>query len=179
MGAIDALGARAHVSPLATAAGATVVWADAGACVEITSSGHAIGHVGVLARRGTRAAGLKHAFAAIFEFDLGGLTSSPSRHNKYTALPELPSVDVDVSLTYADAIAWSDIAGAARGVSPVVAAIEFIDQYRGKGIPEGSRSITLRARLQPTAQTLTSEEAAAIANDIRKVAKEKFGATER
>ena len=189
-GAIEALGMRAHVSPLTTVSGGTgaaVAWADAGpstgsghgASVAIVSDQRTIGHLGVLARRGTRAAGLKHAFAVVFEFEVGGLTSSPSRDNKYVALPELPSVDMDVSLTYADDVAWADIADAARGVSPLIAAIEFIDQYRGKGIPEGSRSITLRARLQPTARTLTSEEAVAIANDIRKVAREKLGASER
>ncbi len=178
-GMIEALGARAHVSPLSTAVGAAVGWADGGASVAIEADGRAIGHLGVLARRGTRAAGLKHAVAVIFEFDMAGLSSSPSRDNQYVALPELPSVEVDVSLTYADAVAWADIAAAARAVSPVIAAIEFIDQYRGKGIPDGSRSITLRARLQPTTETLTSEEAAAIANEIRRVAKDKFGATER
>lgn len=178
-GAIEALGVRAHVSPLTAAGAASVAWADAGASVAIESNGRTIGHLGVLARRGTRAAGLKHAYAAIFEFDLAGLSSSPSRDNKYVALPELPSVDVDVSMTYADTIAWADIASAARGVSPLVAAIEFIDQYRGKGIPEGSRSITLRAKLQPTTQTLTSEEAVAVANEIRKVEREKFAASER
>jgi len=82
-------------------------------------------------------------------------------------------------MTYADNVAWADIAETARGVSPLIAAVEFIDQYRGKGIPEGSRSITLRARLQPTTQTLTSEEAAAIANQIRASEREKHGASER
>jgi phenylalanyl-tRNA synthetase beta chain len=187
-GAIEALGRRAHVSalrvvghaaaPASTAAGGAP-WADAGALGAIVSDGKIIGHVGVLARRGTRAAGLKHAFAVIFEFDLGGLVSSPSRDNAYAPLPALPSVDVDVSMTYADHIAWADIAEAARGVSPLIAAIEFIDQYRGKGIADGSRSITLRARLQPAEETLTSEEAAAIGNGIRKVARDKFGASER
>jgi len=179
-GVIEAMGARAHVSPLETgSAAAPAAWADAGACVPIVSNGRTIGHLGVLNRRGVRAAGLKHAFAVIFELETSGLASSPSRDNKYVALPELPSVDVDVSMTYADTVAWADIARTARAVSPLIAAIEFIDQYRGKGIPEGSRSITLRARLQPTAQTLTTEEAAAIANEIRKVEREKFGATER
>ncbi|TAK12127.1 MAG: phenylalanine--tRNA ligase subunit beta [Acidobacteria bacterium] len=178
-GAIEALAQRAHVAPLTLAAGGSAPWADAGACLSIASGGLTIGHVGVLARRGTRAAGLKHAFAAVFEFALDGLRSSPSRDNKYVALPELPSVDVDVSLTYADNVAWADIAEAARGVDPLIAAIEFIDQYRGKGIPDGHRSITLRARLQPTSQTLTSEEAVAIANLIREVERQKFGASER
>lgn len=178
-GAIESLGVRAHVSPLATTPGAAVAWADPGASVAILSNGQPIGHIGVLARRGTRAAGLKHAFAVIFELAIDGLTSSPSRDNKYVPLPELPSVDVDVSMTYGDDVAWADIAGAARGVSPLVAAIEFIDQYRGKGIPEGSRSITLRAKLQPTSHTLTSEEAVAVANEIRRVETDTFGASER
>jgi phenylalanyl-tRNA synthetase beta chain len=186
-GMVEAMGSRAHVSALETSPSAAAPWADGGPsagsgqapCVSIVSHGQAIGHLGVLNRRGTRAAGLKHAFAVIFELDTSGLVSSPSRDNKYAALPELPSVDVDVSMTYADAVAWADIEKTARGVSPLIAAVEFIDQYRGKGIPDGSRSITLRARLQPTAQTLTSEEAAAIANEIRKAEREKFGASER
>lgn len=178
-GAIEAVGARVHVSPVTTAAGASAPWADAGACVAIVSDGRQIGHLGVLSRRGTRAAGLKHAFAAVLEFDIAGLASSPSRDNKYVALPELPSVDVDVSLTYPDAVTWTAIATAALGVSSLIAAIEFVDQYRGKGIPDGHRSITLRARLQPTAQTLTSEEAVAVANAIREVERQQFGAIER
>jgi len=178
-GVIEALGARAHVSTLSTAGAAAPPWADAGASVAIVAERKTIGHLGVLARRGTRAAGLKHAVAVIFEIELAGLESSPSRDNAYAALPELPSVDVDVSMTYADSVAWADIAATAHGVSPLIAAIVFIDQYRGKGIPEGSRSITLRARLQPTSQTLTSEEAVAVANQIREAERQQHGATER
>lgn len=178
-GVIESIGARVHVAPVTAGTSGSAPWADAGACLGIVSGGRTIGTLGVLSRRGTRAAGLKHAFAAVFEFDLSGLASSPSRDNKYTALPELPSVAVDVSLTYPDAITWAEIARAAVGVSPLIAAIEFVDQYRGKGIPDGHRSITLRARLQPTAQTLTSEEAVAVANAIRAVEREQLGAIER
>ena len=179
-GVIEALGGHVHVAPVTTATAPTpATWADGGASLSIVSGGQTIGALGVLNRRGTRAAGLKHAFAAIFEFDLDGLVSSPSRENAYRALPELPSVEVDVSLTYPDAVTWAAIADGARGVSPLIAAIEFVDQYRGKGIPDGHRSITLRARLQPTAHTLTSEEAVAVANAIRDIARGQLGAIER
>jgi phenylalanyl-tRNA synthetase beta chain len=178
-GAIEAMGAHVHVAPVTTLSPAAAPWADAGACVSIVSHGRSIGELGVLNRRGTRAAGLKHAFAVVFEFAMDGLVSSPSRDNKYVALPELPSVEVDVSLTYPDAVSWSAIAGAAARVSPLIAAIVFVDQYRGKGIPDGHRSVTLRARLQPTTQTLTSEEAVAVANAIRALAREQLGAIER
>ena len=181
-GMIEGLGARAHVADVWTLGAApsdAAPWADAGALSAIVTEDRVIGHLGVLGRRGTRAAGLKHAFAAIVEFDLSALISSPSRDNTYAALPELPSVEVDVSLTYPDAVTWQEIADAARGVDALVAAIEFIDQYRGKGIPDGHRSITLRARLQPTSQTLTSEAAVAIANAIREIERQKYGAIER
>lgn len=178
-GAIEALAHRAHVSAVTTVAGGSTTWADGGACVSISTGGATIGHLGVLNRRGTRAAGLKHAFAAIFELDIDGLVSSPSRSNGYTPLPELPSVEVDVSLTYPDDVAWSQIATTAQAVHPLIAAIEFIDQYRGKGIPDGHRSITLRARLQPTEQTLTSDEAVAVANAIREAERRDCRATER
>ncbi len=179
---IEAIGAHVHVEAVTTAGGGSAPWADMGACLSIASGGHEIGQLGVLNRRGTRAAGLKHAFAAIFEFNIDpgwGLISSPSRDNAYIALPELPAVDVDVSLTYPDAVSWAAIAAAAGGVSPLIAAIEFVDQYRGKGIPDGHRSITLRARLQPTTQTLTSEEAMAVANAIRDIERQQLGAMER
>lgn len=181
-GMVESLGHRAHVAGVTTSATAPsdgAPWADAGALSAIVSVDGTIGHLGVLGRRAARAAGLKHAFAVVFEFELSALVSSPSRNNSYTALPELPSVEVDVSLTYPDEITWAQIAEAARGVDEVIAAIEFIDQYRGKGIPDGHRSITLRARLQPTSQTLTSEAAAAVANTIRTVQRERLGAIER
>ncbi len=178
-GVIEAVGARVHVAPVALVVPGMAPWADAGACVTIVSDGRRIGELGVLNRRGTRAAGLKHAFAAIFEIDIDGLVSTPSRENRFVALPELPSVAVDISLTYPDAVTWADIAGIARGVSPLIAAIEFVDQYRGKGIPEGHRSVTLRARLQPTAHTLTSDEAAEVAGAIREIERQQLGALER
>ncbi len=188
-GVVEAIGRRVHVAPVqvvshtasatGTAAGDGSPWADAGALTTIVSNDQVVGHLGVLSRRGTRAAGLKHAFAVLFEFDVDRLESAPSRDNTHVALPELPSVDVDVSLTYPDAVTWTDIAGAARGVSPHIAAIQFVDQYRGKGIPDGHRSITLRARLQPKTHTLTSEEAAAVADAIRDVERRRFGAIER
>ena len=188
-GVIEAVAARVHVEPVrtaefaaapsGTAASDAAPWADAGARAAVVSRESVIGHLGVLGRRGTRAAGLKHAVAVIFEFDIDGLVSAPSRNNRYVALPELPSVEVDVSLTYPDAVTWATIAGAARGVSPLIAAIEFVDQYRGKGIPDGHRSVTLRARLQSPSQTLTSEEAAEVANAIREIERRQFGAIER
>ena len=192
-GAVEAIAARVHVAPVrivdhsasasGTAADDGAPWADSGALTAIVSEGHIIGHLGVLNRRGTKAAGLRHAFAAIFEFDITpgprGLVSAPSRDNTYVASPELPAVEVDVSLTYPDAVTWASIAEAAGGVSPLIAAIEFVDQYRGKGIPDGHRSVTLRARLQPTSQTLTSEEAVAVADAIRATERQRFGARER
>ena len=192
-GAVEAIAARVHVAPVrivdhsasasGTAADDGAPWADSGALTAIVSEGHIIGHLGVLNRRGTKAAGLRHAFAAIFEFDITpgprGLVSAPSRDNTYVASPELPAVEVDVSLTYPDAVTWASIAEAAGGVSPLIAAIEFVDQYRGKGIPDGHRSVTLRARLQPTSQTLTSEEAVAVADAIRATERQRFGASER
>jgi phenylalanyl-tRNA synthetase beta chain len=183
-GVLEALAARAHVASLACQAGAPAPWADAGACVILTGPDGPIGHLGILNRRAARAAGLKHATAAVFEFALAGLPSSPSRENRYTPLPELPSIDVDVSLTYADTVSWSDIetvaARAARdAASNVTTTIEFIDQYRGSHVPDGHRSITLRARLQPHTQTLTSEAATAIASAIREAERTQLGAVER
>lgn len=178
-GALKGLGHHVHVAEVSLEAGGAAPWADGGACLAILASGQAIGQLGILGRRGSRAADLKHAVAAVVELDLDGLTSSPSRDNAYTPAPELPSVDVDVSMVYPDAVTWADIARVAGAVDPLVAGIGFVDQYRGKGIPDGHRSITLRARLQPVDRTLTSEEAVAVANAIRAAERRECGAIER
>jgi phenylalanyl-tRNA synthetase beta chain len=178
-GIIEHLGARAHVAPIRTQPGALVAWADSGACVELWSEGIMVGHLGVLNRRGARAAGLKHGFAVVFELDLDLIKAHPSRDNKYTPLPELPPFDIDVSQIYPDTVPWASITTMVQGVDPLIASIEFVDQYRGTGIPEGYRSITLRAHLQPVSQTLTSDEASAVANAIRATVRERCGALDR
>ena len=183
-GVLEGLPAHAHLASLAMRPGSVAPWADAGASVVLTGPDGAIGHLGILNRRAARMAGLKHAFAAVFEFTLAALPSSPSRDNQYTSLPELPSTDVDVSLSYADSVAWESIAAVAAraakaAAGDVEATIAFVDQYRGPGISEGHRSITLRARLQPRAATLTSEAATAIADAIRQAERADLGAIER
>ncbi|MEO7193190.1 MAG: phenylalanine--tRNA ligase subunit beta [Vicinamibacterales bacterium] len=183
-GILEALPRRAHVADVTFEPGGGAPWSDAGASMTLAGPSGAIGHIGILNRRATRAAGLKHAVAAVFEFALDGLPSWPSRDNRYTPLPELPAIEIDVSLTYADTVSWTDIGAiaaraAATAAPDVDATIEFIDQYRGANIPEGHRSITLRARLQPRSHTLTSEAATAIATAIREAERTHAGASER
>ncbi len=178
-GIIEAMSRRAHVSRVIVGPGAAPPWADPRAFSCLTIDDQAVGHLALLNRRGRDAAGLKHGHAVLFELNLFLLGRLSSRTNTFARIPDLPAVDIDVSLLCPDAVTWETIAEASRTVDPLIAAVTFVDQYRGKGIPDGYRSVTLRAHLQPADQTLTSEEAVAIANKIREMARERLKTVER
>ena len=57
---------------------------------------------------------------------------------------------------------------AVRGQVPAfVREVEVFDQYRGKGIEPGQKSLALRIVMQDTARTLTDSEVEAVMTSIR------------
>jgi phenylalanyl-tRNA synthetase beta chain len=175
-GVIESLGHAIHVLPLTAQNGEQASWADADACLTLTTNGTAIGNLGLLSRRGAREVGIKHGYAAVFELEADKLIALPSRDNRFHRLPDLPTIDVDVNLVYCDSVTWQAIARSAAHASPLISDVQFIDEYRGTGIPPSHRSVTLRARLQPTARSLTSDEATVVTAAIKDAAKRNLGA---
>jgi phenylalanyl-tRNA synthetase beta chain len=89
------------------------------------------------------------------------LPSEPERPVRapFRQLPSFPAVERDLALLVPDAVP-------AERVRAVVHAsggehlerVEVFDLYRGKGVPEGSRSLAYRLRFQSPSRTLTDEE---------------------
>jgi len=53
---------------------------------------------------------------------------------------------------------WTDIARAVDGSAPAeLEDVQFVDIYRGKGIPDGKKSVTLSLRFRDEDGTLTHE----------------------
>jgi len=69
-GIIESLGHGIHVLPLTAQDREPAWWADRGACLTLTTNSIAVGHLGVLNRRGARVAGIKHGYAVVFELDI-------------------------------------------------------------------------------------------------------------
>ncbi len=77
-------------------------------------------------------------------------------------VPTLPEVELDFSLLTPGERHYASLAEQIRGFGhPLLVRLWFVDSYEGAPIPEGLRSITLRARLAAAERTLTEEDLAA------------------
>ena len=82
--------------------------------------------------------------------------------DKTRPLPRYPAVIRDLSIVVADALPAEIIRGTmhaagAEGKAPLVA-VAFFDRYQGKGVPEGSVSLSIRLTFQALDRTLTDAD---------------------
>jgi len=178
-GIVEQLSRRVHVGPVRREPGPVPSWADPAANLTVASDAGIAGQLGVLNLRASQAAGLKRVFVVLLDVDLDRLVAIPSRENAFRQLPRLPSIDIDVTMVYADTVRWEAIARQVAAVNPLIAEVQFLDEYRGKEIPKGSRALSLRARLQHESRTLAMEEATAVGQAIRDDLQRTLSATAR
>ena len=92
----------------------------------------------------------------------------------------MPAVRRDIAFLVAETITAGAILEAIRrGVPEVVREVEVFDQYRGKGIEPGQKSLALRIVMQDTDRTLTDSEVEAVMVSIRDQLSEQFKAKPR
>ena len=90
-----------------------------------------------------------------------------------------PSSDIDLAFVAADTVAAADVHRALKSAAGNLAVgLDLFDVYRGKGVPEGSRSLAYRLRLQAADRTLTDDEVAGVRQKCIAAA-EKLGANLR
>lgn len=153
-------------------------WADATARIALAGAHGPAGTLAVVTKRARRLAGIKRGELVLFEIDLDALEALPSRTNRFDPIVNYPQADVDISLLFDAATPWTDIHERASVGSPVRDVL-FVDDYRGTGIPEGLKSITLRLRIGEPGRTLTSEEINAARDTARAALVQGLQATER
>jgi phenylalanyl-tRNA synthetase beta chain len=113
----------------------------------------------------------------IAEIDLQKLLEWPGDPVRYSALPRLPSVSRDVSALVPENVSWDEIERAISGLGiPDISSVQVFDIYKGKGIPEGVRSIAFRVIYRAAGRTLTDEEVNASHERVRETIRDLFGA---
>ena len=113
----------------------------------------------------------------LFELDLDALEPFKSRTNRFTHLPEFPMVDYDISMLFDGEVQWNDIRRTVlSGHDTLLHGAAFVDEYRGKQVPDGKKSVTIRLAIGSSEKTLTSEEIEACANAALKRLGKRFGA---
>ena len=106
------------------------------------------------------------------------LAESPKPHAAQQ-VSKFPSSDFDLAFVVADDVAASQVQRSLRQAGGALAVeVRQFDVYRGKGVPDGHRSIAYRIRLQAPDKTLTDEAVAEVRTKCIQ-AVEKLGGTLR
>ena len=128
------------------------------------SSGETLGIVGEISPAIAELSGLPRqdrVFVAELDLDLAARAAVP-RTEAVGALPRFPSVVRDLSIVVSDGLPAEIIRGTIQAAGSVGAAplttIGFFDRYKGKGVPEGKVSVSLRLTFQSPDRTLTDAD---------------------
>lgn len=130
----------------------------------IAANGTAVGMVGELTPAVADARGLpKHDRVFVAELHLDALAGARVAVSDATRpLPRHPSVVRDISIVVADSLPAEIIRGtiqaAGRDAAAPLGDVTFFDRYQGKGVPEGSVSVSVRLMFQASDRTLTDVE---------------------
>ena len=113
----------------------------------------------------------------LFQLDQDSLVPLKSRTNTFTHLAEYPMTDYDISLLVDGSVQWKDVAQTVRGIkSELLHGAAFVDEYRGKQVPAGKKSLTLRLAIGSKDKTLTSAEIEEVASGVLNKIAKRFGA---
>ncbi|WP_438856387.1 phenylalanine--tRNA ligase subunit beta [Agromyces sp. M3QZ16-3] len=182
-GIADALDA---VRRIAHAAGAEVEFAQGshqamhpGRTAEVRVGGQLVGYAGELHPRLTAEADLPRV-VAVAEVDLDAIIELAGDTIEARPIGTLPAATQDLSLVVAVDVPAASVAAAVReGAGDLLEHLQLVDDYRGQGVPEGSKSLTFALRFRAADRTLTAAEASEAKLAGSALAGERFGAAIR
>ncbi|GAA1056563.1 phenylalanine--tRNA ligase beta subunit [Agromyces luteolus] len=162
-GIADALDA---VRRIAHAAGAEVEFAQGshqamhpGRTAEVRVAGQFVGYAGELHPKLTAEADLPRV-VAVAEVDLDAIIALASDAVEARPIGTLPAATQDLSLVVGAEVPAAVVAAAVReGAGELLEQLQLVDDYRGQGLPEGSKSLTFALRFRAGDRTLTAAEA--------------------
>lgn len=180
-GILENMARFVHMEALTFAKKEKPVWADDTVWLNIFCGETCVGNLALLSKKASMDCGIKNLATMLFELDTDSLVPLRSRTNTFTHLPEFPMTDYDVSLLFDTAVVWEDIAATVmgKGGDPLLHGVDFVDEYRGKQVPAGKKSVTLRLKIGSLTKTLTSQEIEQCAATVIKRLCKKLDAAER
>ena len=153
------------------------LWADNVVWLNVYLGKERIGDLALLSKKVSMECGVKNLNVMLFELDQDAMVPFRSRTNSFTHMPEYPMTEYDISVLLDGEVKWEAIAQTIRGVkSELFHGAAFVDEYRGKQVPDGKKSVTIRLAIGSKEKTLTSAEIEEVANGVIKKLVKRFGA---
>ncbi len=116
---------------------------------------------------------------AVVELDLSVLLTQEPKVPTWKPTSRFPSSDLDLAFVTPDSVIAEKVDKAIRqAAGTLLVDLALFDVYRGPGVPDGSRSLAYRLRLQAPDRTLTEVDVAAV-RDRAETALRKLGASLR
>lgn len=145
----------------------------------LVAAGEEVGYVGELHPAVAEEADLPGR-ATVLELDLDRLLTLAGGRIVAASLSTFPAATQDVSLTLPAEVPAGEVRAAlAEGAGALLESVRLVDDYRGEGVPEGSKSLTFALRFRADDRTLTAAEASEAKMAGVAVAAERFGAALR
>lgn len=146
-------------------------WADDTVWLNIYLGDERIGDLALLSKKATLACGIKVLSAVLVEIDMDALKPFKSRTNRFARVPEFPMNEYDLSFLVDSSVKWEEIRGVVlekKTDGSLLRDVRFVDEYKGKQIPDGKKSVTIRLVIGSDEKTLTGDEIETVANSTLK-----------
>ena len=152
-------------------------WADETVWLNICLNGKKIGDLALLSGKAAKACGIKVLSAVLVELDMDELIPFKSRTNRFVHIPEFPMNEYDISFLVDSMVKWDDIYNAVMAKkNELLRDVCFVDEYKGKQVPAGKKSVTIRLVIGSGEKTLTGPEIEQVANSVLKRLNKTIGA---
>lgn len=100
---------------------------------------------------------------AWLQLDLLAMLALPHGAHPYRSISRYPSSDLDLAFETPDSVPAAALTAALRSATGgLLVSISLFDVFRGGSVPEGSRSLAYRLRLQAADRTLTDDDLTAV-----------------
>ena len=176
-GVVEMMARYVHMEALTFKQTEKPVWADNVVWLNIYRGDEKVGDLALLAKKVSMACGIKNMNVMLFQLDQDSLVPLKSRTNTFTHLAEYPMTDYDISLLLDGSVQWKDVLQTVGGIkSELLHGASFVDEYRGKQVPAGKKSLTLRLAIGSKEKTLTSAEIEEVATGVLNKIAKRFGA---
>ena len=176
-GVVEMMARYVHMEALTFRQTEKPVWADNVVWLNICRDEEKVGDLALLSKKVSMACGIKNLNVMLFQLDQDSLVPLKSRTNTFTHMAEYPMTDYDISLLLDGSVQWKDVLQTVGGIkSELLHGASFVDEYRGKQVPAGKKSLTLRLSIGSKEKTLTSSEIEEVASNVLNKIAKRFGA---
>ena len=176
-GVVEMMARYVHMETLTFRQTEKPVWADNVVWLNIYRGEEKVGDLALLSKKVSMACGIKNLNVMLFQLDQDSLVPLKSRTNTFIHMAEYPMTDYDISLLLDGSVQWKDVLQTVGGIkSELLHGASFVDEYRGKQVPAGKKSLTLRLSIGSKEKTLTSSEIEEVASNVLNKIAKRFGA---